>query len=242
MGFLDFTPIAFLSIIPKIADHPDQIHRFITCAWLHANWIHVLGNILVIALAGVPLEQRMGKLRWISVYFLGLLGGNIAWVLTHPDSISPAIGASGAAFGILGAYMACWPNDRIEFPLLFIIRAWPVWGIVAFRLGIEVWNVYQIEAEQSVTNVAHMAHLGGFMLAWILARPIARGAPSELDDSSDISIAGSTASKAARDAATAKMGSLDSDPWSEAGDGLKEEAARIPVSYTHLTLPTILRV
>ena len=93
MGFLDFTPIAFLSIIPKIADHPDQIHRFITCAWLHANWIHVLGNILVIALAGVPLEQRMGKLRWISVYFLGLLGGNIAWVLTHPDSISPAIGA-----------------------------------------------------------------------------------------------------------------------------------------------------
>ena len=118
MGFLDFTPIAFLSIIPKIADHPDQIHRFITCAWLHANWIHVLGNILVIALAGVPLEQRMGKLRWILVYFLGLLGGNIAWVLTHPDSISPAIGASGAAFGILGAYMACWPNDRIEFPPL----------------------------------------------------------------------------------------------------------------------------
>ena len=227
MGFLDFTPITFLSIIPKIADHPNQIHRFITCAWLHANWIHVLGNILVIALAGVPLEQRMGKLRWISVYFLGLLGGNIAWVLTHPDSISPAIGASGAAFGILGAYMACWPNDRIEFPLLFFIRAWPVWGIVAFRLGIEIWNMYQIEAEQSVTNVAHMAHLGGFMLAWILARPIARGAPSELDDSSDISIAGSTASKAARDAATAKMGSLDSDPWSEAGDGLKEEAARI---------------
>ena len=65
------------------------------------------------------------------------------------------------------------------------------------------------------------------MLAWILARPIARGAPSELDDSSDISIAGVTASKAARAAATAKMGSLETDPWSESGDGLKEEAARI---------------
>ena len=46
------------------------------------------------------------------------------------DSIGQALGASGAAFGILGAYMACWPNDRIEFPLLFFIRAWPVWGIV----------------------------------------------------------------------------------------------------------------
>jgi len=227
MGLLDFTPITFLALIPNTADDPEQIHRFITSAWLHANWVHVLGNILVIALAGVPLEQRMGKFRWIVVYFLGLFGGNIAWVLTHPDSMSPALGASGAAFGILGAYMACWPNDRIEFPLLFFIRAWPVWGIVAFRLGLEVWNMYQIEAGQSVTNVAHMAHVGGFMLAWVLARPIARGAPSELDDSSDISIAGSTASKAARDAATAKMGSLESDPWTEAEKELQEEAARI---------------
>ena len=53
MGFLDFTPIAFLSIIPKIAGHPDQIHRFITSAWLHANWIHVLGNILVTVEGGL---------------------------------------------------------------------------------------------------------------------------------------------------------------------------------------------
>ena len=76
------------------------------------------------------------------------------------------------------------------------------------------------------------------MLAWVLARPIARGAPSDLDDSSDISIAGSAASKAARDAATAKMGSLESDPWSEAGDDLKEEAARILKSCLLYTSPS----
>jgi len=226
-GLFDFTPMAFLTLIPAIADHPDQIHRFFTSAWLHANWIHVLGNILVIALAGVPLEQRMGRSRWIVIYFVGLLGGNISWVLTHPESYSPALGASGAAFGILGAYMACWPYDRIEFPLLFFIRAWPVWGIAAFRLGLEVWNMYQIEAGQSITNVAHMAHVGGFMLAWALARPIARGAPSQLDDSTDISVAGTASSTAAREVATARMGSLESDPWSEAGKPLEGEAARI---------------
>lgn len=226
-GFFEFNPVAFLSLIPILADEPTQIHRFVTAGWLHANWIHVLGNILVIALAGVPLEQRMGAKRWMLVYFLGLFGGNISWVLTHPGSNIPALGASGAAFGLLGAYMACWPNDRIEFPLLFFIRAWPVWGIAAFRLGLEVWNMYQIEAAQSVTNVAHMAHVGGFMLAWALARPIARGAPSDLDDSRDISIAGSAASKAVRDAAIARMGSLDSDPWAEAGKVLEGEAARI---------------
>jgi hypothetical protein len=163
----------------------------------------------------------------MAIYIIGLLGGNIAWTLVHPDSVIPALGASGAAFGILGAYMACWPEDRIEFPMLFFIRPWPVWMIAAFRLGLEVYNMYQIKIGTGSSNVAHMAHLGGFMLAWALARTIARGAPSPLDDSSDISIAGSSASKAVRAAAIARMGSLESDPWSEAGKTLEGEAARI---------------
>ena len=226
-GLFDFEPRTFLSLIPVLASEPTQAHRFITAAWLHSGWIHVLGNIIVIALAGVPLEQRMGPRRWMAIYIIGLLGGNIAWTLVHPDSWTPALGASGAAFGILGAYMACWPEDRIEFPMLFFIRPWPVWMIAAFRLGLEVYNMYQIEIGSGFSNVAHMAHLGGFMLAWALARTIARGAPSPLDDSSDISIAGSSASKAVRAAAIARMGGLESDPWSEAGKTLEGEAARI---------------
>ena len=227
MGFLDFSAIGFFSLIPACVDDPIHAHRMVTAAWIHAGWIHVLGNILVIALAGVPLEQRMGPKRWFLIYVIGLLGGNIAWTLLHPDSYTPALGASGAAFGILGAYMACWPNDKIEFPLLFFIRAWPVWMIAAFRLGLEVYNMYQIEQGEGFSNVAHMAHLGGFMLAWALARLIAKGAPSPLDDATDISIAGSSASKAVRDAATANMGSIDSDPWTGAGKELEGEAARI---------------
>ena len=226
-GLFDFEPRTFLSLIPVLASEPTQAHRFITAAWLHSGWIHVLGNIIVIALAGVPLEQRMGPRRWMAIYIIGLLGGNIAWTLVHPDSWTPALGASGAAFGILGAYMACWPEDRIEFPMLFFIRPWPVWMIAAFRLGLEVYNMYQIEIGTMEDRIAHMAHLGGFMLAWALARTIARGAPSPLDDSSDISIAGSAASKAVRAAAIARMGSLESDPWSEAGKTLEGEAARI---------------
>ena len=226
-GLFDFEPRTFLSLIPVLASEPTQAHRFITAAWLHSGWIHVLGNIIVIALAGVPLEQRMGPRRWMAIYIIGLLGGNIAWTLVHPDSVIPALGASGAAFGILGAYMACWPEDRIEFPMLFFIRPWPVWMIAAFRLGLEVYNMYQIEIGTMEDRIAHMAHLGGFMLAWALARTIARGAPSPLDDSSDISIAGSSASKAVRAAAIARMGSLESDPWSEAGKTLEGEAARI---------------
>ena len=76
---LNFQPFDFLSLIPLIAFEPSVAHRWITAAWLHSGWLHVLSNILVIALLGVPLEQKLGAKRWLAIYFLGLLSGNIAW-------------------------------------------------------------------------------------------------------------------------------------------------------------------
>ena len=71
---LDFYPVDIFSVIPVLADDPLHQHRILTSAWLHADFIHVLGNALVIALAGVPLEQRMGGKRWIAIYIIGLVG------------------------------------------------------------------------------------------------------------------------------------------------------------------------
>jgi hypothetical protein len=199
----------------------------LSAAWLHADWIHVLSNILVIALVGIPLEQRLGGRRWLAVYFLGFIGGNLAWVLSHPDSLNPAIGASGAAFGLLGAYMACWPEDKVEFPLLFFIRAWPVWLIVFVRLGLEVWQMYSLQSGTAgESDVAHMAHVGGFFLAYVLARPIAKGAPSSLD-SIDGDATQSQRTQALLSKAKQSMGGLDDDPWFAADKPLEGEAARI---------------
>ena len=129
LGFLGW-PIEIFGTIPSISSSPVESYRLLTSAWMHGGWTHILGNILVIGLVGVPLEQRMGGKRWMLVYLIGLLGGNIAWILTHPDSSIPTVGASGAVFGILGAYMACWPSDKVEFPVFIFIRPWPIWVIV----------------------------------------------------------------------------------------------------------------
>ena len=223
----DFFPVDIFGLIPVLSGEPSHFHRMFTSAWLHGDFIHVLGNILVIALAGVPLEQRLGPKRWVAVYIAGFLGGNIAWVLSHPDSYSPAIGASGAAFGLLGAYLACWPDDKIEFPLLFLIRAWPVWLIAFIRLGLEIFHMYSIQSGTAgETNIAHMAHVGGFFLAYIVARPIAKGAPSpigEIGTSGDVS----SLARDIRKQATARMGGLQSDPWDTAGKRLEGRPARI---------------
>ena len=224
---LDVYPVDIFSVIPVLADDPLHQHRILTSAWLHGDFIHVLGNALVIALAGVPLEQRMGGKRWIAIYVIGLVGGNLAWIISHQDSAVPAIGASGAAFGILGAYMACWPEDKIEFPLIFLIRAWPVWLIAFVRLGLEIFQMYSIQSGTAgETNIAHLAHIGGFFLAYALARPIAKGAPSPIG-LTDHSMGGSSVSDQIRIQATARMGNLENDPWTVAGKPLEGRAERV---------------
>ena len=223
----DFFPIDIFGLIPALSGEPSHFHRMFTSAWLHADFMHVLLNILVIALAGGPLEQRLGAKRWVAVYFIGFIGGNVAWVLSHPESFSPAIGASGAAFGILGAYMACWPEDKIDFPLLLLIRAWPVWLIAFIRLGIEILYMYTNQSGTAgESNIAHMAHVGGFFLAYLVARPIAKGAPSPIGD---FGTSGKSSSLLddIRKQATARMGDLHDDPWSSAGKSLEGRAARI---------------
>ena len=161
------------------------------------------------------------------IFSFVFIGGNLAWVLSHPDSLNPAIGASGAAFGLLGAYMACWPEDKVEFPLLFFIRAWPVWLIVFVRLGLEVWQMYSLQSGTAgESDVAHMAHVGGFFLAYVLARPIAQGAPSSLD-SIDGDATQSQRTQALLSKAKQSMGGLDDDPWFAADKPLEGEAARI---------------
>ena len=227
-GFFDFYPTDFLSLIPSISSDPLHLHRMFTSAWLHGDFLHVLGNSLIIGLVGVPLEQRLGARRWLSVYFLGFLGGNIAWILSHPDSNVPAIGASGAAFGILGAYMACWPEDRIAFPLFFLIfRDIQVWVIAFLFLGYEILRMYSIQSGTiEGSNIAHMAHVGGFFLAYLLARPIARGAPSPLGEPGAPTMSSSLAEDL-RKQTTARMGDLSDDPWTNGGKPLTGAAARI---------------
>ena len=59
------------ALIPAVAFEPEHIHRLISAAWLHADLFHLLGNVLVILLVGVPLEQRLGRGRFLSEAILG---------------------------------------------------------------------------------------------------------------------------------------------------------------------------
>lgn len=197
----------------------DQPHRLVTSAWLHADFIHLLGNLVVIQLVGVPLEQRLGRGRFVLVYLIGALGGNLGWIATHWGQNGWALGASGAAFGLLGCYLACWPRDEIEFPII-LIRRWPVAWIALFKFGMEVFQYGFLSGQ---TNVAHLAHITGFLACYVLAKPIARGGlvPIGTADGGPSATGGV---EAVRAATKARMGSTGEDPW---GEDLSDAAARV---------------
>jgi len=168
-------------MIPVLVED-GYFHTLITSGFLH-SWndpLHVLGNIIIIALVGIPLEERLGRGKWLISYTIGLLGGSIAWTLANSGSYTPALGASGAAFGILGAYMCGWPDDEVYFPLI-LIRKWPVQFIALFYFGLEIYNVYKIYHLSEVSHVAHLAHFGGFILAYATLPILKKGIEWEGD-------------------------------------------------------------
>ena len=194
------------ALIPAIAFEPEHLHRLVSAAWLHADLFHLLGNVLVILLVGVPLEQRLGRGRFLTIYLIGVLGGNIGWTLANWESWTLCIGASGAAFGLLGCYLACWPRDEIEFPLI-LIRKWPVAWIALIKFALEV-----MQYPTATSNVAHLAHITGFVACYVLAKPIAKGGlvPIGTVDSGPSSKGGQ---EAQHKAIKSRMKDMSTDPW-----------------------------
>ena len=166
-------------LIPSRTSSPMWFHTLFSAGFLHADALHVLGNTVILALVGIPLEQRLGGKRYLQIYFIGLFGGSFAWYIFNLDSNSSSLGASGAAFGLLGAYLAGWPRDEIPFPLI-LIRKWPVTLIALLYFALEIIRAYDAMALGKGTNVAHMAHIGGFIATYLVLPIVAKGGPFAL--------------------------------------------------------------
>ena len=91
-----------------------------TSMFVHGSFLHILGNMVFLAVFGPSVEDRIGRLRFLAFYLLGGLVALAAQVLVSPDSTSPTIGASGAIAAVLGGYILMYPRARI-ISLVFIV-------------------------------------------------------------------------------------------------------------------------
>ena len=154
-----------------MADSPAVLVTLLTGTFLHAGWLHLLSNLLYLAVFGPPVERKVGSLRFGLLYAASALGGSLAHVLAQPLSTQPAVGASGAVAGIIAAHLVLFPNATLGSvsPVLFlpVIENVPVLPLLLVWLGAQV--LAGLASLTSTTGVAWTAHLGGFVLGLAMA-------------------------------------------------------------------------
>ena len=132
---------------------------------MHANWIHLLGNIWIF---GNNIEDRFGHLLFLVLYFLGGIVASLChWsMVSDAESLVPVVGASGSVAVILGAYAVAYPTHYIRCVLVICI---PLFLRLPALAVPGIWIAGQLVSASSATrlgiggNVAWWAHVGGFV-------------------------------------------------------------------------------
>jgi membrane associated rhomboid family serine protease len=150
----------------------------VTSVFLHGGLVHVLGNMWYLWIFGDNVEDRLGHLRYLVFFLLCGVVGNLAHYVFNTGSPIPAIGASGAVAGVLGAYIISYPRARIlvliPFFFLYFIEL-PALIVLGFWIVLQFFNgAASVVYSQATGGVAWWAHIGGFfggMLIFMLFRP-----------------------------------------------------------------------
>jgi membrane associated rhomboid family serine protease len=133
--------------------------------FLHAGWLHLLGNMLFLVIFGNNIEDRFRKLPYLLFYlFCGYVAA-YGFAFANRSSVEPLIGASGAIAGVLGAYIVLYPRARVWslVPFLFFIPVRiPAWLVLGSWFILQ-WLYSAGYAAAGVGSVAYLAHVFGFL-------------------------------------------------------------------------------
>ena len=141
---------------------------------MHGGWLHLLGNCWFLWIFADNVEDRLGHIRFLLFYLLCGLGAGILHFLFNAGSLLPAVGASGAISGILGAYFVLFPYSRVltVIPIFFF---WRIVELPAF-VFLGLWFIFQFFSgllsigSSFAGGVAWWAHVGGFIIGILLLK------------------------------------------------------------------------
>ena len=143
---------------------------YLTSMFLHTGWLHLIGNMWFLWLAGFILEDRWGRVIYPIFYLLAGIVASIFHTLFYPGSIIPALGASGAVAALMGGFLVRFPKLKIEmlwYMLIFRIRfkAYAYWLLPLWLLT----ELFYGTLFGQISAVAHWAHVGGFLFGVLAA-------------------------------------------------------------------------
>lgn len=146
---------------------------WVTHMFVHGGWLHLLGNLWFLHIFGDNVEDRLGRFRFLVLFFSGGLVAGLAQIISGPGDSTPMVGASGAISAVVGAYLVLYPRARILtllpiFVLFYFVRI-PAFIFIGLWFGLQLLYGYTSLLAQSPGGVAWWAHVGGFAAGLVLA-------------------------------------------------------------------------
>jgi membrane associated rhomboid family serine protease len=171
-----------LSVVPRnITADPFSLEAIldsIRSMFFHGGYEHIFGNMLYLFLFGDNLEDRLGSIFFLGVYFLSGFAAVAAQVLIDPNSTIPLIGASGAIAGVLGGYFILFPNVKVRgivgLGRVGSMQEWPAFIVLGMWFVLQLFNGFASlgAGAEYGGGVAFFAHIGGFIaglaLTWLV--------------------------------------------------------------------------
>jgi len=141
--------------------------------FLHAGWLHILGNMLYLWIFGDNVEDRLGRVRYLAFYLAGGLAAAGLSLAMGPNSTVPNLGASGAIAAVLGAYLVFYPRARVlVVGLPWFVFQLPAVAVLGFWFLLQLVSGAGSIGTQVNGGVAYWAHVGGFAfglaVAWLV--------------------------------------------------------------------------
>lgn len=157
-----FIPARFLS------DTQGNLITLFTSMFMHASWLHLLGNMLYLIIFGDNVEDRFGHFKFILFYIACGITAMLAQMMINPTSNIPNLGASGAIAGVLAAYLVLFPQRRVRVLLMTWIVYLPAIVVIGGWILLQLFSSVGSVATSASGGVAYMAHIGGFASGLLL--------------------------------------------------------------------------
>lgn len=156
-----FPPFTDIFVLTPSLALSGYYFQFVTYMFLHGGLMHIGLNMFVFAIFGFPLEQTIGKKKFLTVYMLSGIGSALFYILVMSGSNISVLGASGAVFGVLAAYAFKYPRQWVY---LFGLFPLPAAVLIVFLLIEEAFlGVFSLQP-----GIANFGHVGGIITGLLI--------------------------------------------------------------------------
>ncbi len=165
--------ISVLGVVPKYLIEDGDVLSLITSMFVHADFLHLFFNMWALFIFGRDVELVFGKTRYLLLYFISGVVGGLAYAYygyylsaTPYGRLIPAVGASGAIFGLMASFAVLFPHRPLAMFFYFIPIIAPAYVAIGIIALIQTVLAFLLP----FSSIAYTAHIGGFAAGYVIAR------------------------------------------------------------------------